>query len=198
MESSGFCPWKAPPLGLRHATNWKPVPQAEAPEKAKDVCYIKTGGAFQSTVCTVHQEVEACQEPLLCLSPAHGTRGSKPCWFDCQAIKGLSLVETTETKALDIKPGHQTHERALLLGCGRGRAQRWSLSSRFLEISWSSQLFDQLEPAPQAVALKVSQLTAFTEMLGSSVCCLLLCSGSGSHVRTLSPLYFRTLKLELQ
>ena len=35
-------------------------------------------------------------------------------------------------------------------------------------------------------------------MLGSSVCCLLLCSGSGSHVRTLSPLYFRTLKLELQ
>ena len=39
------------------------------------------------------------------------------------------MATTKTTKALDIKPGHQTHDRALLLGCGRGRTQRWSLSS---------------------------------------------------------------------
>lgn len=49
------------------------------------------------------------------------------------------MVATTKTKALDINPGHKTHERALLLGCGRGRAQRWCLSSEvpadFMELS---------------------------------------------------------------
>lgn len=52
MESSGFCPWEAPLLGPRYATNWKPVPQAEAPEKAKRPLLHKDGRGV--LVCCLH------------------------------------------------------------------------------------------------------------------------------------------------